>query len=172
MLGGDSSNVVHARLEQTDFPIGRLNDCLAEGKRHGNDPIGQIPLAVLDAGRDDGRIEPAAVTGPLTLHHGISLQRNRDLVETTRCFLGVADQVIKEPLGGAHHDYDLVAQTLKAAIIDQLDQLTKLSPTQIKKDRLTAAYSVHTSSIWLRAVEKIRTWVSANREDFYAPKLL
>ena len=50
--------------------------------------------------------------------------------------LGVADQVIKEPLGGAHHDYDLAAKTLKSAIIDQLDQLTKLSPTQIKKDRL------------------------------------
>ena len=50
--------------------------------------------------------------------------------------LGVADQVIKEPLGGAHHDYDLMAKTLKSAVIDQLDQLTKLSPTQVKKDRL------------------------------------
>jgi len=50
--------------------------------------------------------------------------------------LGVADQVIKEPLGGAHHDYDLAAKNLKTAIIDQLDQLSKLSPTQVKKDRL------------------------------------
>ncbi len=41
--------------------------------------------------------------------------------------LGVADQVIKEPLGGAHLDYDLAANTLQSAIIKQLDQLTKLS---------------------------------------------
>ncbi len=50
--------------------------------------------------------------------------------------LGIADEVVKEPLGGAHNDYDQIAKTLKTALIKHLDSLTKLSPARIKQDRL------------------------------------
>ena len=38
--------------------------------------------------------------------------------------LGLVDQVIPEPLGGAHRDHSLIAERLKAALIENLDRLT------------------------------------------------
>jgi acetyl-CoA carboxylase carboxyl transferase subunit alpha len=49
--------------------------------------------------------------------------------------LGVIDQVVEEPLGGAHHDYDFVAAKLKQALIGQLEQLSKFGPAEIRADR-------------------------------------
>jgi acetyl-CoA carboxylase carboxyl transferase subunit alpha len=49
--------------------------------------------------------------------------------------LGVIDQVISEPLGGAHHDYLTAAENLKKAIVGQMTELMKLSPEQVRKDR-------------------------------------
>lgn len=49
--------------------------------------------------------------------------------------LGVCDEVIKEPLGGAHHDWDLAAQTAKEAIIRHLQELATFGPDQICQDR-------------------------------------
>ncbi|MFX5009110.1 hypothetical protein ABTB96_19715, partial [Acinetobacter baumannii] len=49
--------------------------------------------------------------------------------------LGVIDQVVQEPLGGAHHDYDFVADNLKQALIGQLEKLTQMGPDEIRADR-------------------------------------
>jgi len=49
--------------------------------------------------------------------------------------LGVIDQVISEPLGGAHHDYQTAAENLKKAIVAQMTELMKLTPEQVRKDR-------------------------------------
>ncbi|EKE00659.1 MAG: hypothetical protein ACD_21C00296G0006 [uncultured bacterium] len=48
--------------------------------------------------------------------------------------LKMIDQIVTEPLGGAHRDYELMAQRLKQALIDNLQQLGKLSI-----DKLVAA---------------------------------
>lgn len=40
--------------------------------------------------------------------------------------LGIVDATIKEPLGGAHRDVDLMAERLKAHIIEQLDSVQQL----------------------------------------------
>jgi len=49
--------------------------------------------------------------------------------------LGVIDEVISEPLGGAHHDYDVAAENLKKAIIKQLEKLTKMQGEEVRADR-------------------------------------
>lgn len=43
----------------------------------------------------------------------------------------IIDRIIPEPLGGAHKNHKLAAENLKAAIIEELDELVK-----IKKDKL------------------------------------
>lgn len=48
---------------------------------------------------------------------------------------GVADEVIPEPLGGAHHDYDMIARNLKEAILRHVRDLSRMSPDQIRADR-------------------------------------
>ncbi len=40
--------------------------------------------------------------------------------------LGLLDEIIAEPLGGAHRDYDIIAQSVKDTIRQQLDELQQL----------------------------------------------
>jgi acetyl-CoA carboxylase carboxyl transferase subunit alpha len=49
--------------------------------------------------------------------------------------LGVIEQVIEEPLGGAHQDYDTIAASVKKAVIGQLDRLCRLSRSEVRADR-------------------------------------
>lgn len=49
--------------------------------------------------------------------------------------LNVIDEVIKEPLGGAHYDHDLMAENLKEALFRNLKELNGLNAKQLKDDR-------------------------------------
>jgi len=40
--------------------------------------------------------------------------------------LGIVDATIEEPLGGAHRDVDLMADRIRAHVVEQLDALTGL----------------------------------------------
>ncbi len=51
--------------------------------------------------------------------------------------IGVVDEVVKEPLGGAHHDYDAVALTVKEALLKHIRELSAKSPADLMKDRQT-----------------------------------
>ena len=55
---------------------------------------------------------------------------SKDLLE-----LGIIDEEIKEPLGGAHTDYDTTAKNMKKSIQKALKELTKLSPEKLKAER-------------------------------------
>ena len=49
--------------------------------------------------------------------------------------LGVIDDVIEEPLGGAHRDPRQIAARLKSYLIKTLDQLVRVSPEDLAADR-------------------------------------
>ena len=49
--------------------------------------------------------------------------------------LGLIDQVIQEPLGGSHRDVDEMASRLKSSLIEQLNNLSKLSTHQLLRQR-------------------------------------
>ena len=44
--------------------------------------------------------------------------------------LGVIDGIIAEPMGGAHRDWDTVANNLQIVILEQLREMTKYTPRQ------------------------------------------
>lgn len=48
---------------------------------------------------------------------------------------GVADVIVREPLGGAQRDYGLVMKNLDEALFNNLMDLRKLSPSELKADR-------------------------------------
>ncbi len=48
---------------------------------------------------------------------------------------GIIDGAVKEPLGGAHHDYRAMADELKKTIISSLDELSGMSGEELKKSR-------------------------------------
>lgn len=54
----------------------------------------------------------------------------RDLLE-----LNLADEVVPEPLGGAHNDADTTAQTLKDVLVRNLEELKKLPTPELLKLR-------------------------------------
>jgi acetyl-CoA carboxylase carboxyl transferase subunit alpha len=56
----------------------------------------------------------------------------KDLLE-----LGLVDEIVPEPLGGAHNDLDTAARTLKQYLLRNLEKLLTLAP----KDRLQRRYA-------------------------------
>ncbi|MCK7484572.1 MAG: hypothetical protein MZU97_02780 [Bacillus subtilis] len=49
--------------------------------------------------------------------------------------LEIIDGIIKEPLGGAHYDPELTAKNIADTVIKSIDELSKLSGSELKKDR-------------------------------------
>jgi acetyl-CoA carboxylase carboxyl transferase subunit alpha len=54
----------------------------------------------------------------------------KDLLE-----LGLVDEIVQEPLGGAHHDSALAARTLKATLLKNLEKLKSISASDRLKQR-------------------------------------
>lgn len=48
---------------------------------------------------------------------------------------GIIDGEIKEPVGGAHKDYDFVCDEMKKTILDSLDELSNISVKDLKNKR-------------------------------------
>ena len=49
--------------------------------------------------------------------------------------LGVIDRILKEPVGGAHRERDLIINQVGGAVIDELDDLSQLSSDELRRDR-------------------------------------
>ena len=49
--------------------------------------------------------------------------------------LGVIDRILKEPVGGAHRERDLIINQVGDAVIEELDDLSQLSSDELRRDR-------------------------------------
>ena len=49
---------------------------------------------------------------------------------------GIIDRIIPEPLGGAHKDHHQASENLKAALIEELDNLIKIKPEKLIDGRI------------------------------------
>ena len=50
---------------------------------------------------------------------------------------GIVDRILSEPTGGAHHDYNAAASTMKSALLSALKKLSKKSAKKLLEDRYT-----------------------------------
>jgi len=48
---------------------------------------------------------------------------------------GIVDEVVKEPLGGAHHDPEFVAENLKTAILNHIKELLPVETETLRQNR-------------------------------------
>lgn len=55
---------------------------------------------------------------------------SKDLLE-----FDIIDEEIAEPIGGAHTDYNVVADNMKSAIVNALDELSQKTPEVLKEER-------------------------------------
>jgi acetyl-CoA carboxylase carboxyl transferase subunit alpha len=58
---------------------------------------------------------------------GVTADRNLEL--------GLVDEVLQEPLGGAHRDVDAMAQSLQTALVANLERLSRVPVEQLVDDR-------------------------------------
>ena len=49
--------------------------------------------------------------------------------------LGIADGILKEPLGGSHNNWEEIGKTIKSALIKEIKSLTKLDKEALKEHR-------------------------------------
>lgn len=56
--------------------------------------------------------------------------------------LGLVDDIVPEPLGGAHRDYNVMAENLKKALIVSLDELKKMPIEELVEKRFSKFRSV------------------------------
>ncbi|MDP2360836.1 MAG: acetyl-CoA carboxylase carboxyltransferase subunit alpha [bacterium] len=84
-------------------------------------PEGCASILFRDAGRAQDAAEAMRLTAPNLLK------------------LGVVDEVVREPLGGAHQDYNAAAMSLKEAVVRHLDELEALDPVE-RVNRRVAKY--------------------------------
>ena len=49
--------------------------------------------------------------------------------------LGIIDEIIKEPLGGAHRNFEETAQTLKEAVLKEFRRIDKFSLRELLRRR-------------------------------------
>ncbi len=49
--------------------------------------------------------------------------------------LEIIDGIVKEPLGGAHNDYEAIGNDLKAAIMKEINALKNVEPNKLRDDR-------------------------------------
>lgn len=80
-------------------------------------PEGCASILWRDASMTNTAAEALKITGP-------------DLMQ-----FNIVDEIIKEPLGGAHCNHEEIAAELKKAIGKSLDELTKFSPKDLKEKR-------------------------------------
>ena len=58
--------------------------------------------------------------------------------------INIIDEIIQEPLGGAHRDYDLIAQNVKSSLIKNLSILNKISIEDLLERRYERILSIGT----------------------------
>ena len=49
--------------------------------------------------------------------------------------MGIIDEIIKEPLGGAHRNFEETAQNLKNAVVEEFKRIDKYSLRELLKRR-------------------------------------
>jgi acetyl-CoA carboxylase carboxyl transferase subunit alpha len=82
-------------------------------------------------------ISPEGCAGILWKSHAFKEQAAEALKMTAKDLLGlgVIDEIIHEPLGGAHRDHHLMANRLKIYLRNTLRELAAVSPDKLVEDR-------------------------------------
>lgn len=80
-------------------------------------PEGCASILWRDAAKAPEAAEALKITGPDLLKYGI------------------IDGIVKEPLGGAHYDYEAMGEELKKEILKVLDEYKNMSAQELKDDR-------------------------------------
>lgn len=123
--------------EMFQFPVPILATVIGEGGSGGALGIGVGNRILLMENAYYSVITPEGCAAILWKDRAFSAKAAESLKLTAKDLkeLGIIDEIVKEPLGGAHKDFDAAAESLKKAIKKNLAELEKLSPQEIRENR-------------------------------------
>ncbi|MGD9897956.1 MAG: acetyl-CoA carboxylase carboxyltransferase subunit alpha [Calditrichaceae bacterium] len=135
---GQAEAIAHNLFQMSHLPVPIINVIIGEGASGGAlgigvgdrilmmenswysviSPEGCAAILWRDAAKAPEAAEAMKVTAP-------------DLLS-----LNIIDEIVKEPEGGAHHDYDMAASLLKKSIIKHLGELMKIPTEELIEQRI------------------------------------
>jgi acetyl-CoA carboxylase carboxyl transferase subunit alpha len=123
--------------EMFEFPVPIIAAVIGEGGSGGALGIGVGNKILLMENAYYSVITPEGCAAILWKDRAFSAKAAESLRLTAKDLkeLGIIDEIVKEPLGGAHKDVDVAAESLKMALKKNLADLEKLSPQEIKENR-------------------------------------
>ncbi|MEI6423327.1 MAG: acetyl-CoA carboxylase carboxyltransferase subunit alpha [Lentisphaerota bacterium] len=123
--------------EMFEFPVPIIAAVIGEGGSGGALGIGVGNKILLMENAYYSVITPEGCAAILWKDRAFSAKAAESLRLTAKDLkeLGIIDEIVKEPLGGAHKDVDEAAESLKMALKKNLADLEKLSPQEIKENR-------------------------------------
>ncbi len=123
--------------EMFEFPVPIVAAVIGEGGSGGALGIGVGNKILLMENAYYSVITPEGCAAILWKDRSFSAKAAESLRLTAKDLkeLGIIDEIVKEPLGGAHKDFDAAAESLKKALKKNLADLEKLTPQEIKENR-------------------------------------
>ena len=85
---------------------------------------------------------PSNVADPVTPVVVVPAPVNPKVIDPDVSADGVIDEIVSEPLGGAHRDYDLMSENIKGSLIRNLSILNKLSIEDLLERRYKRILSI------------------------------
>jgi acetyl-CoA carboxylase carboxyl transferase subunit alpha len=123
--------------EMFEFPVPIVAAVIGEGGSGGALGIGVGNKILLLENAYYSVITPEGCAAILWKDRAFSAKAAESLRLTAKDLkeLGIIDEIVREPLGGAHKDFDAAAEFLKKALKKNITDLEKLSPQEIKENR-------------------------------------
>jgi acetyl-CoA carboxylase carboxyl transferase subunit alpha len=123
--------------EMFEFPVPIVAAVIGEGGSGGALGIGVGNKILLLENAYYSVITPEGCAAILWKDRAFSAKAAESLRLTAKDLkeLGIIDEIVREPLGGAHKDVDAAAEFLKKALKKNLAELEKLSSQEIKENR-------------------------------------
>lgn len=140
-IGAEERNIAEAIAfnlrEMMDIKVPIVAVVIGEGGSGGALGIGVADKVLMMENAYYSVISPEGCAAILWKHrqHAPEAAEAMKLAAPDLAKLDLIDGVVKEPVGGAHHDHELAAVTLREAILQQLDGLTRLEPEELLEQR-------------------------------------
>ena len=140
-IGAEERNIAEAIArnlrEMMDLKTPIVTAVLGEGGSGGALGIGVADRVLMLENSYYSVISPEGCAAILWKHrkHAPEAAEAMRLTAADLAAMNLVDEVIAEPLGGAHHDVRAAARSLKEALVRQIDTLTKLSEQELLEAR-------------------------------------
>jgi len=134
---GQAEAIARNLTEMAKLEVPIVSVITGEGGSGGALGIGVADVVLMLSNAVYSVISPEGCASILWRDAAYSAQAAESLKITAKSLqsLGVIDEIIKEPAGGAHSNHEAMAQTIKVAVLKHFEKLVTISPEKLKMKR-------------------------------------